>query len=116
VPTTLTVPGAVASWTEAHAAYGRVPLKRLLEAAIDYADNGLPVTARLASFLAMMRGELAEHRETAAIFLLDGSVPNAGRRLVNRSLARTLEAVAEGGWAGFYEGPVAREMTRCAGR
>jgi gamma-glutamyltranspeptidase len=25
VPATLTVPGAVASWTEAHAAYGRVP-------------------------------------------------------------------------------------------
>ena len=34
LPGTLTVPGAVASWTEAHAAYGRVPLKRCLESAI----------------------------------------------------------------------------------
>ena len=37
IPATLTVPGAVASWTEAHAAYGRLPLRRALEAAIDYA-------------------------------------------------------------------------------
>jgi len=116
VPATLTVPGTVASWTEAHAAYGRVPLKRLLEAAIDCAGSGFPVTARLASFIAMMRGELAEHRQTAAILLPDGAVPKAGARLVNKGLARTLAAIAEGGWAGFYEGPVAREMARFARR
>src|SRR5215813_12857447 len=31
VPATLTVPGAVASWTAAHDAYGRLPLSRTLE-------------------------------------------------------------------------------------
>jgi len=31
LPGTLTVPGAVASWSMAHAAYGRLPLKRCLE-------------------------------------------------------------------------------------
>jgi gamma-glutamyltranspeptidase/glutathione hydrolase len=114
VPATLTVPGAVASWTEAHAAYGRVPLKHLLKPAIHYADSGFPVTARLASFIAMMRGELAEHPETAGILLPDGAAPKVGARLVNKGLARTLQAIAEGGWAGFYEGPVAREMARFA--
>src|SRR5687767_12127801 len=34
LPATLTVPGAVASWCEAHAAYGRLPLERDLAAAI----------------------------------------------------------------------------------
>jgi gamma-glutamyltranspeptidase/glutathione hydrolase len=34
LPGTLTVPGAVASWTEAHAAHGRLPLKRCLESAV----------------------------------------------------------------------------------
>src|ERR1700761_1404052 len=48
LPGTLTVPGAVASWTEAHAAYGRLPLKRCLDSAIGYARDGFPVTARLA--------------------------------------------------------------------
>ena len=43
-PATLTVPGAVASWIEAHAAYGRLPLRRVLESAIGYARDGFPVT------------------------------------------------------------------------
>jgi gamma-glutamyltranspeptidase/glutathione hydrolase len=34
VPATLTVPGAVASWTEAHTVHGRLPLGRVLESAI----------------------------------------------------------------------------------
>ena len=42
LPGTLTVPGAVASWTEAHAAYGRLPLKRCLDSAIGYARDGFP--------------------------------------------------------------------------
>ena len=46
VPATLTVPGAVASWTEAHGVHGRLPLRRVLEGAIGYARDGFPVTGR----------------------------------------------------------------------
>ena len=113
-PATLTVPGAVASWAEAHKSYGRLPLPRLLEAAIGYARDGFPVTSRLAAFLAQTTAELAAHAESAAIFLPDGTPPRAGAKLVNRNLARTLEAVAADGWSGFYEGEVAAEMTRFA--
>src|SRR5215468_4358836 len=59
IPATLTVPGGVASWTAAHAAHGRLPLARVLEAAIGYAREGFPVTARLAAFVDMMRDDLA---------------------------------------------------------
>jgi len=116
VPATLTVPGAVASWTEAHAAYGRLPLRRDLEAAIDYARDGFPVTGRVASFISMARDELAAHRESQRIFLPNATLPKSGARLRNRDLARTLEAVAENGWSGFYAGPVAQEMARFAKR
>jgi gamma-glutamyltranspeptidase len=116
IAATLTVPGAVASWTEAHSAYGRLPLRRDLEAAIEYARNGFPVTGRVASFINTARQDLAAQRETAAIFLPDGALPKPGARLRNRDLARTLEAVAENGWSGFYAGPVAREMARFAKR
>jgi len=114
IPGTLTVPGAVASWTEAHAAYGRLPFGRLLEGAVDYARNGFPVTGRLSRFIAMMRKLLAQQPEAAAILLPEGQVPKPGARLSSRNLARTLQAVADRGWAGFYEGPVAREMGRFA--
>src|SRR5688572_16220246 len=105
LPGTLTVPGAVASWTEAHAAYGRLPLARCLESAIGYARDGFPVTARLAHWRDMARLDL-EKSPHAAIFLADGPV------LRNPDLARTLQAIASDGWYGFYDGDVAREMVR----
>ncbi len=106
LPGTLTVPGAVASWTEAHAAYGRLPLGRCLESAIGYARDGFPVTARLAHWRNGARPDLEKSPEAAAIFLKHGPV------LKNPDLARTLQAIAGDGWSGFYEGDVANEMVR----
>jgi len=106
LPGTLTVPGSVASWVEAHKAYGRMPLARCLESAIGYAREGFPVTVLLARWRDQVRAELEHCPHAAAIFLKDAAI------LKNADLARTLEAVASDGWAGFYEGEVAREMAR----
>ena len=112
LPATLTTPGAVASWVEAHREFGRLPLQRDLESAIGYARDGFPVTQRLAGWIAATAHELAPHAESAAIFLPEGSAPRAGSKLANPNLARTLSALAHGGHAGFYEGDVARELAR----
>lgn len=112
IPATITVPGAIASWTEAHQAHGRLPLAKVLEGAIAYARDGFPVTARLASFIELMRGELAHQAEAAALFLPGGAIPTAGAKLANPDLARTLQAIADAGWAGFYRGTVAEELVR----
>ena len=76
-PATLTTPGAVASWGAAHDAYGRLPLARCLQSAVDYARDGFPVTERLAGWIEATRPELAAHAHTAAIFLPGGAVPRA---------------------------------------
>ena len=112
IPATLTVPGAVASWIEAHDAHGRLPLSRVLESAISYAREGFPVTGRLASFIRMMRDDLVQQREAAALFLPGGAAPPPGSRLANPDLADTLQAIADFGWSGFYQGRVAAEMAR----
>jgi gamma-glutamyltranspeptidase/glutathione hydrolase len=112
VPATLTVPGAVASWIAAHEAHGRLPLSRVLESAISYARDGFAVGARLAGFAAVMRDELAQQAEAAALFLPGGEPLRAGSKMRNPALADTLQAIAEHGWAGFYQGPVAAEMER----
>src|SRR5262249_29351718 len=52
--------------------------------------------------------------EAAAIFLSGGDVPPPGAKLTNVNLAQTLQAIADEGWSGFYEGPVAAEMGRFA--
>src|SRR5215468_1744054 len=89
---TLTVPGSVASWTMAHAAYGRLPLARCLDNAIGHARDGFPPSARLVDWFDRVREELSQSPEAAAIFLRGGST------LANPDLARTLEAIASDGW------------------
>lgn len=116
VPATLTVPGAVATWCEAHAAHGRLPLARDLAAAVEHARDGFPVSARLAHWTAREAPVLAAWPESARIFLPSGAPPVAGQRLRNPDLARTLEAIGAAGRAGFYEGEVAREAVSHAAR
>ena len=112
LPATVTVPGAVDGWLEAHAACGRLPLARLLAPAIGHARDGFPVTARLARWIAEMASLLAGDPAAAAIFLPGGRPPRAGETLRNPDLARSLEAIAAAGRGEFYEGEVAAEIAR----
>ena len=113
VPATLTTPGAVASFCEAHARYGKLPLARDLESAVHYAGEGFPVTARLARWIAETASEL--DRDSASLFLPEGRAPRPGSGLKNPNLARTLQAIGASGRAGFYEGEVAAELAGLKG-
>jgi gamma-glutamyltranspeptidase/glutathione hydrolase len=112
LPATVTTPGAVSSWGEAHRAYGRLPLARSLESAIGYAQNGFPVTARLSGWIEQVVSDLQPHAETMAIFMADGKVPAPGSKLSNPDLASTLRSIAGEGVDGFYHGAVGRELAR----
>src|ERR1044071_4084188 len=113
VPATLTTPGAVASFCEAHARHGKLPLARCLHDAIHHARDGFPVTARLSRWIGETANEL--DAASAALFLPQGQAPRPGARLRNPSLARTLEAIGAQGRAGFYEGEVARQLAALGG-
>ena len=112
LPATLTTPGAVASWDQAHRAYGRLPLSRNLESAIGYARNGFPVTARLAGWIEQVQSDLQPHAQTMAIFMPNGRPPKTGSKLTNTDLANTLAAIAAGGADGFYRGEVGRALAQ----
>src|SRR5262245_10469656 len=112
LPATLTTPGAVDGWCEAHAALGRLPLARDLAPAVDCARDGFAATERLVTWTAVAADVLKEHPHAAAIFLPGGRPPQAGQRLRNPDLARTLELIGAGGREGFYGGETAREMAR----
>ena len=112
-PATLTTPGAVASFCEAHARHGRLPLARCFEDAIHYARDGFPVTARLSRWIEQTAAEF--DAPSKAIFIPHGEAPAAGSVLRNARLATTLRAIAEQGRGGFYEGEVARQLTGLGG-
>jgi len=114
LPATVTVPGAPASWAEAHAVYGRLPLIRVLESAIGYARDGFPVTERLAYWIAATRQDLSQSLEAAQVFLPQGELPTPGSVIANPNLARTLTLFGLEGWSGFYEGELAESFERYA--
>ena len=66
-PATLTTPGAVASFCEAHARHGRLPLARCLQDAIYYAAEGCPVSARVSRWIEQTAPETAEKPPSSTI-------------------------------------------------
>ena len=46
----VTVPGAPSAWAELHKRFGRLPFAQLFAPAIDYAENGYPVSPIVARF------------------------------------------------------------------
>lgn len=110
-----TVAGTVSGWDFAHrfsqdALAGRLPVARLLEDAIHYAKQGIPVTRSQADCIAARRGELACVPGFAQTFLPDARAPRTGDRFVNTRLAATLQRLADAGLDDFYRGDLARSI------
>lgn len=104
------VPGLVAGAAKALELHGTMTLAQVLRPAIRLAREGVVVTPRLAGILADKFEKLSRYPAAARLYLPDGLPPEAGARLVNEDLARTLEAIAAGGPGVFYEGPVGRAI------
>jgi gamma-glutamyltranspeptidase/glutathione hydrolase len=107
-----TVAGTVSGWALAHSRArelgGRLPLSRLLEDAIHYAEHGVPVTASQSAATAAKRAELAPQPGFAGAFLPGGGVPATGSRFVQRRIGETLRRLAAAGLDDFYRGDLAR--------
>ena len=75
---TITVPGALAGWSELLATYGTITLAQAIAPAIRYAEEGFPVTPIIARDWAQQVPSLAKDPGARATFLIDGHVPAAG--------------------------------------
>ena len=106
------IPGEPAALVHIAGRYGRLPLARSLAPAIRLAREGFRVDEhyrRMAAFrLDALRGSPA----AAGLFLLNNEVPPQGYLVRQPDLARTLQALAREGRAGFYEGDIARQLVR----
>lgn len=109
----VSVSGLVSGWMAAHAARGVLPLAEVFAPAIELAERGFPISAKLAASIAD-DPSLAEFPSSRAIFTRDGAPLRAGEILVQRDLADSFRLIAEGGARAFYAGPIARALGRCA--
>jgi gamma-glutamyltranspeptidase/glutathione hydrolase len=111
----LTVAGTVDGWQKAYELSrdrhdGRLPLMRLLEPAIWYAEEGVAVTRTLHENLQKKRHELKDVLGFAEVYLPHGMPPAVGARLRQARLAETLRRLAKAGLSDFYRGELARSM------
>ena len=109
-PHAVVVPGAVDAWCRLNADHGTMPLAELLAPAIEYARDGYPISSRVSADWAAAAALMKAEPTLARIFLPDGRAPRVGERHRQPELARTLQAIADGGRAAFYEGEIARDM------
>jgi gamma-glutamyltranspeptidase/glutathione hydrolase len=102
------VPGTVAGLVLAREKFGTKPLADLLAPAIKLA-KGHKLAARAATVLGWQWNNLKSDATAKSIFGGKGGKAGlqAGDKLVQKDLAKTLEAIAASGSAGFYEGKVA---------
>ncbi len=107
------VPGTVAGLIMAHARYGSLPLKAVIEPAIKLAEEGFPVSYALNYEINARAKRLAENSEAASLFLTaEKLAPPIGSIFKQSDLANTLIRIAENGAAGFYRGLTAQLITQ----
>lgn len=105
----VSVPGIVDGWLQAHERYGRLTLATCFEPAIGLAENGFPVSHKLAVSL-LEDPMLMEDPSSRAVFGSSGRLLQPGEILVQSDLARSLKNIAEEGRGTFYEGEIARAI------
>ena len=105
------VPGAVRMLEALHRAQGKLPWERLFAPAIQLAEGGFPVSARLSAAIAADGDRLRRQPATRAYFFLPNGAPlPPGSILVNRALAETLRAIAAGGADALLRGAIASDI------
>ncbi|MFT3986275.1 gamma-glutamyltransferase [Aestuariivirga sp.] len=101
------VPGTVMGLDALLTRYGSLPRAIIMAPAIRLASEGFVLTEGDANIL---NGSAKDFPADATAFLHNGSVWKAGDRLTQPALARTLQAISDGGTDAFYKGRIADEI------
>lgn len=117
-PLTITVPGAVRSWADAHARFGRLSRDELLAPAIELARDGFPAwpdfieAVEATSRLVADPSGSASASGFAAVYRPRSRRWQPGERVRLPALGDTLATLAREGFDAFYDGDLAERQAR----
>jgi gamma-glutamyltranspeptidase / glutathione hydrolase len=109
----VTVPGAVWGWQAVLKRFGKLGFKEVLEPAAAYAQNGFPVSERIAHDWHLpnslpLRNCCSElDPDSIKTWYVNGAPPQPGQIFKNPDLARTLRLLQAQGSDVFYKGAIA---------
>ena len=110
-PKACATPGNLGGWMAALERFGSMPPGRVLAPAIDWAEQGVPLTFMNTTFIEQARPQLGRSVEAQRLYLSNGG-PRPGKIATYKELASTFRQVAEGGSEVFYRGPIAKAIAR----
>ena len=106
----VSVPGAVRAWEDALKRFGTITLAQALAPGIGYAEHGFVVSNRFSRDINEELTKVKGDPELTRIFLVNGAAPQPGTMLVEKDLAATLRAIAQGGATAYYTGATAHRI------
>jgi len=108
----VSIPGLVDGWLQAHQRYGVLKLDQVFDPAISLCENGFPVSHHFANSLKGENTRFAEDPYTRSTFTDNGQPLKAGDILHQKGLGTTLREIATKGRETFYEGEIAQTMVQ----
>ena len=113
-PLPVSVPGAVDGWFELHKKFGSKPMDAILSPAINYAENGFPLTELIAWYMnrsvPYYQSKGFPNIKETYIDQNGGKLPKEGEIYKNPYLANTYKQLANGGRDAFYKGSIAKTI------
>jgi len=109
-PLPVSVPGAVDGWFMLHDKFGSKPMNEILQPAINYAENGAPITQLIAYYWNLSVPRLSKYAGFNEQYTINGKAPKEGQIWKNPHLANTLKVIAKGGRDAFYKGKIAHTI------
>ncbi|MEW5979140.1 MAG: gamma-glutamyltransferase [Acidobacteriota bacterium] len=106
----ISVPGAVDGWETLLKKYGTMSLAEVLHPAIEYAEQGFPVSEVIADSWSESVAKLQGNLDAARTYLIGGRPPQVGEIFKQPNLAATFRMIAAGGSHAFYRGDIARDI------
>jgi gamma-glutamyltranspeptidase/glutathione hydrolase len=112
----VTVPGAVDGWYQAHQRLGKLPWKDLFADAIYFAEQGFPLYEGIQEIWAErpVQSGLAANKESARVFLAGGKPPAVGEVFKNPDMGKAFRLIAEKGRDAYYKGEIAAAIVKTA--
>ena len=99
------IPGSVAGFF-ATLKHCKLPMEKIIQPAIDLAEQGFAITEQEADMLNNNREYFKKHNTSSIVFVKDNPW-KAGDLLIQKELAETLKLIQKQGTKGFYEGKTA---------
>ena len=111
-PLPVSVPGCVDGWFELHDRFGKIKMNEILSPAIKYAESGFPVTELVSYYMRNASEIFKAYPNFKETYYINNSTPLKGQIYRNPNLANTLKIIAKEGRSGFYEGKIAKTISK----